>query len=286
MSFEVVSNLPFEDYLARPEFGSGAFKAINRSPKKFHWDYILKNEKEMSEDLDFGKIVHSALLEPEDFKTRFIVQPKFDKRTKEGKRAYQEWTDTLPPNAMVVSEERAQDLTGMIESIKRHKRASDLLCRGESEVSIFGNCDDVPVKGRLDFLVTDSDASKKPTGIYIVDVKTTQDAAFRAFNASMLRYSYWIQAGLYSWLAERAFNLPVIFVFLAVEKKPPYEVGLYVADETVIDCGREAVRRGIKTYKECKQTNIWPGICEDFKTLSMPESMMNDYVSTEEEPNE
>jgi hypothetical protein len=282
---KVESGLSFEEYLAREGFGSTAFTILNKSPKAFEYFFLKDHKRETTEELNFGKMVHSAILEPEDFNKRFVIQPKFDRRTKEGKSSFEKWASDLPPGAMVLSEDKAADLIGMIESIKNHTRASDLLRRGESEVSVFHEIDGVPVKGRFDFLVSDSDALNQRTGLYIVDLKTTQDAAFRAFNSSVLRYGYWIQAGLYSWLAEKAFNLPVIFIFLAVEKKPPYEVGLYVADESVIECGREAVRRGIKSYKECLKTNTWPGICEDFKNLSMPENMMNNYISTEEDPN-
>lgn len=275
----IEKQLPFEKYLESKALGSGAFVALNRSAKTFK--ILTETGKEPTDALRFGSLAHMAILEPEKFKRNLVVEPKFDRRTKLGKLEYAEFVSLLPKDALIVSEEQAGDLIGMIDSIKSNPKASDLLRRGDPEVSVFTKLDDVDVRARFDFLVEDVSPTGKRQGIYIVDLKTTQDASRIAFNKSLLRYKYWIQAGLYTQIAEQAFDCPVIFVFLAIEKKPPYECGLYVADDSVIDCGKAAVKRGLKLYKECLEKNEWPGFGQSFQNLSMPDSIMNEYAYAE-----
>lgn len=280
---EVLRGLPFSDYLALSKYGSGAFIALRKSLKTFHWFHVLKNERHDTDALAFGRIAHMAILEPEDFRKRFIVQPKFDRRTKQGKLDFETFTEGLSPGAIVVKEDEAQALTGMIEALKNHPRANDLLKRGEAEVTVTADLEGLPVKGRFDFLVMDKDKDGKPHGLFCIDLKTTQDASPRAFQNQMLKRGWWIQAGLYSWLAEKAFGVPCIFVFVAIEKEPPYEVGIYSCDQSVIECGMAAVKQGAAKLKESFATNKWPGVCEDFTNVSMPDYLLNEFSVESEE---
>ena len=280
---EVFRGLPFSDYLALPNYGSGAFSEIRVSPKTFHWYQVLKNKKEETDAMAFGRIAHLAVLEPKEFADKFVVLPKFDRRTNAGKADFKTFMEAVPPDALVVPEEDSKTLVGMLDALRNHKRASDLLRRGEAEISVTSELEGVPVKGRFDFLVMDKDKDGKPQGLFCIDLKTVKDARPRAFQRQMIERGWWIQAGLYTLLAERAFGIPCIFVFLAIEKKAPFEIGVYCADQSVIECGRKAVGDGIDKIKECLASGVWPGVCEDFTNVSMPDYLLNELSVESEE---
>jgi hypothetical protein len=50
------------------------------------------------------------------------------------------------------------------------------------------------------------------------------------------------------------------FVFIAVEKTPPYAVAVYVIEDEDIARGREKYMENLKVWRECKQKNEWPGL--------------------------
>jgi exodeoxyribonuclease VIII len=50
-----------------------------------------------------------------------------------------------------------------------------------------------------------------------------------------------------------------IFVFIAIEKKPPYAINILQADELFVRRGYDLFREYIGIYSECKKTNVWWG---------------------------
>lgn len=63
---------------------------------------------------------------------------------------------------------------------------------------------------------------------------------------------------------------PNHFVFIAVEKKPPYAVAVYVLDSDSVDLGRAQYRRDLNRYAQCLQTDTWPGYGDKIQTISVP----------------
>ncbi len=48
------------------------------------------------------------------------------------------------------------------------------------------------------------------------------------------------------------------FVFVAVEKKPPFAIGIYWIEPEDVITGMELARRNLATLIECKRLNEWP----------------------------
>ena len=64
-------------------------------------------------------------------------------------------------------------------------------------------------------------------GGILVDLKTTEDASPREFQRSIAKWRYHVQAGWYMAGIEAAYGTrPSGFIFIAVEKKPPFAVGV------------------------------------------------------------
>jgi exodeoxyribonuclease VIII len=61
------------------------------------------------------------------------------------------------------------------------------------------------------------------------------------------------------------------FVFICVEKKPPYAVGVYILDDHALKMGRIEYEEDLERYKKCKETGEWPSYADDdIATVTLP----------------
>jgi exodeoxyribonuclease VIII len=60
------------------------------------------------------------------------------------------------------------------------------------------------------------------------------------------------------------------FVFIAVEKEPPYAVSLYSLDERSRELGTSQFRADLETLRHCLDADEWPCYGNGIKTLSLP----------------
>src|SRR5690349_7675909 len=84
-----VTGLGDDAYHDHPAVGSSHLKSIARSPAHY-WSEWLDPSRPPRTDTPakwLGKAVHAAILEPERFKSDYVVGPRFDRRTKAGKEA-------------------------------------------------------------------------------------------------------------------------------------------------------------------------------------------------------
>lgn len=60
------------------------------------------------------------------------------------------------------------------------------------------------------------------------------------------------------------------FVFVAVEKEPPYAVAVYELEEDALQLGRDDYQKHLAQYAECVKTNRWPGYGDGMDYVSLP----------------
>jgi exodeoxyribonuclease VIII len=212
-----------------------------------------------------GRAFHTLVLEPHLFSKQFTVSPNVDRRTKEGKVI---WEDFVANSygMSVLTEAELEMLQGMRYSIIGHTRANQVLSEeGDAEMTMVFTDEKtgLNLKGRADYITK--------SGL-IVDVKTAEDASPDGFAKSCLAYAYHIQAQMYlrgykAITGEDAKG----FVFICVEKKPPYAVGVYVLDEQALIAGRIELEDNLALYAKCKETGQWPSYGNDeVTTVSLP----------------
>lgn len=176
-----------------------------------------------------------------------------------------EWTENNP-GRIVLSPEVWDQLHSMRDAVHNHPAAHALLTSvpGEAEKSVYwiDPTTGVLCRCRPDWWRDD---------YVLVDVKTTDDASPEGFAKSMANWRYDVQAPYYMDGVKLATGRDVkAFVFIAVEKKPPYAVGVYVLDSASLELGRAQYQHDLRVYAECLANDNWPGYGDKIQTINMP----------------
>ncbi len=238
-------------YRQHPAISRSELWRIKESPLKFK--YAEEHPEEPTEALVFGQVFHKLALEPESFAEEYAVAPVVDRRTKAGKQEWENFLEKSRGRTAVPLKTYAQALA-MCETLAADPFAAKLL-DGQREVPYFW-VDDLTgeeCKCRVDCLNTNF---SQPI---IVDLKSTSDASTEGFTRSAVNYGYDFQAAMYAEGVERNILQKPLFVFIAVEKDPPYAVNILQADELLMRRGRNLFREYIEIYHDCKVTGNWYG---------------------------
>ena len=244
---------------------------------KYYKDHPDEND---SEALQFGRAYHKLMLEPDDFDNEFIVSPKFDRRTKEGKAAYEDFLKKADGKE-VINEETYQKLLEMQVALYNTPFVK-LLIKGEHEKSFFwtDGKSGTPCKCRPDSFGQIKDQ-------YVaIDLKTTNDAETDHFMRDAIKFGYDIQAAHYCEGLEKVYGKPFKFIFIAQEKTAPYLVNVLEADEYFMKSGRELRSKLLDDYKKAMETDVWEGYMNEsngINSLSVPAWIMNSFDMEDEE---
>ena len=227
---------------------------IRKSP--LHYLYAVTHESEQTPALAFGSAAHKYILEQDDFWNEYVLEPKVDRRTKDGKAVWFQFQKELAESEkQSVSISDYEIITEMNAAVEANPTAKALLKTGRHEVPIQwtdGETGEL-CKCRPDCLTEYQGMN------YIVDYKTTTSCENGAFERSCRAYGYKLQAAMYT---EGVFNQELDdyrFAFVAQEKKPPYAVRVYFCDRGFVDEGMDIFRELIGIYHECKESGEWPG---------------------------
>lgn len=238
---------------------------ITKSPK--HFKYWIDHPQEDTDSLRFGRAVHKYILEKDDFFNEFVVMPVFNRRTNEGKAQYAAFLEENKDKDFV-TEEELEKINEMEKVISSNKYAKKLI-EGEHEQSFFWVDEETgeECKCRPDCL-TEIGGQK-----VIVDYKTTESADLGEFMKSALKYGYDLQAGMYTEGMSKITGCDYEFVFIAQEKKPPYDINVVQADEFFMKEGNKLFHDLLAIYHECKETDNWYGVMgkeEEIGNLGLP----------------
>lgn len=253
-------NMRSEQYHAFAGASASRLKALRRSPAHLR---AMDDEPVKNDAFAIGEAFHTAILEPHRFEEEFGHVPDgIDRRTKEGKLAYQILLDTMIGKT-VLSYDDWLSVTGMGRSVMLHEVANELLLgRTETELSLFWEELGMPCKARIDAYNLEQRC--------IIDLKSTQDASPEEFPRSVAKFGYHIQAAWYM-RAMRAAGFPVeTMVFIAVEKSHPYGVACYCLDDATIAEGEREIARLLPIMSNCLQTGNWHGYDPTIRTIGLP----------------
>lgn len=218
-----------------------------------HMKYAQEHKSEETLALLEGKAAHKLILEPDTFFEEFAVAPKCDRRTKEGKETYAAFLEESQGKD-VLTDESMTKITEMSNAIRQHETAMKFLT-GKHEQSFFWTDTQTGEKCKVR-----PDCLAEVDGIkYIVDYKTTDSCADRAFEYSVRKYGYKFQTGMYrEGVFQNTFE-DYKFAFVAQEKKAPYAVRVYICNDDFMNEGYELFREAIGIYHWCKENDNWYG---------------------------
>lgn len=263
-------------------------------------------EREDKAHLLRGRAIHCAILEPEKFDNRYVVEPDFvncailpygeilpqpyfgDLRFKGPKTDREQWILSLPDNSRVLNASQfkaewyenlpndVESLSGSdyqlaircAEAVQRHHAARELLEGAETEKVIEWTCNGrVKCKSRLDAL-TDR----------VIDIKTTRYFSIPEIEREIAKYNYHAQMGFYQDAAtstglikDRDDKQPCL-IFICCDPKSSFvDVIPFDLNIGVISAGRELYQRWMAKYYGSKRTGMYPGACETSVFYILPE---------------
>lgn len=225
------------------------------SPAHYFERYLNpdREPEEKTPALILGDAIHKAVLEPDLLTQRYAFRPEgIDGRTKDGKAAL---ADLAAANLgkTILSVNDYKTLIGVRDSAHRHPVAKGLFSGGVAEQSYF-SID--PETGALIKCRIDYDRMARD-GIF-VDLKTTEDASPDGFGRSAAKYRYHVQGGWYPHVLTQLDREVDNFVFVAIEKSPPYAIGIYYLEPEDAQLGMMEARRDLDKILECRAAGEWP----------------------------
>jgi hypothetical protein len=243
-------------YHSHPAVGHSGLVRVMRSPA--HYREYVTNPPEPTPAMQLGTALHTALLEPDRFAEAFVVAPKFDRRTKEGKTAAEAWEAENAGKTPLTADQMTA-IEQMVASIRAHTGAARLLSNGLAEMSGFWVDQETGIecKCRPDFLAVEKDRPEQVTAI--VDVKSCSDASADGFARAIATLGYDVQTAFYQDGLKALTGRAIPFYFIAVEKDAPYAVACYKASDEVIEIGRAKYRATLQLLKWCRDNDQWPG---------------------------
>ena len=252
-------NLSNKDYHSGPGISKSGLDKIAKSPA--HYQAYKTQPHEQTDAMILGSAIHSLVLEPDMFGTEFAVAPEINRRTNDGKAQWSAFQAANADKAILTADQHAQAVA-ISAAVRKNNAVKKLLSfPGAVEESIFWNELGVLCKCRPDY--------RREDGI-VVDLKSTQDASQDAFMRSIANSRYHVQAAWYLRGVE-AMDLPTkAFVFVAIEKEPPYATALHMATDAMLEKGRELMNRDLTLYAECVVSGVWPAYPEEIVPIDLP----------------
>lgn len=262
------ANIPAADYHAR-ELGfvsRGALQILDRSPA--HYAAWVRGEiaDESTPALEFGTAYHYAVLEPDEYARRYVVQPKFgDLRYKGPKAAKASWLEEVGDleGRTLISGEDDAAVQKMRDSVLLHPIAGRIVEGKIEHTALWRDLlTGLRCKARPDVYIEKLGAG--------VDVKSAADASPDGFRRAVFAHGYHLQRAHYS-AGLRAVGCDVrSFLFVVTEKTPPYVTAVHMLDDRGAEIGDRNVRRLMDRMAGCVKTGEWPGYGSGILTIETP----------------
>jgi len=184
-------------YHALPGISGSALSYLAESSRHYDNRHLFEQE---SQSLIFGSLVHTLVLEPHDVFDRYIIKPKVNLRTAEGKAKIAEFNQQSDKIIITADDfQRAEKMARNVLAI-----AGDIIDAGIKERSLFCEYEGLVLKARLDIDL------EKTGDDY--DLKTialgTKDFSDQTLERHIKKYKYHWASALRN-IVRRTLNKPV-----------------------------------------------------------------------------
>lgn len=268
---KIIKNLKYEEYDKMEGVSNSKLSKLAISPA--HYKESLETPQKQTEALTFGSLLHCLVLEPQNYARDFAIEPEVNRRTNDGKEILAEFYETNSGKT-ILTENQFELASILKENIFAHPIANKLLSgKGENEISLFWEDEETKVKckAKLDRIKSD----------IIIDLKSARSAKPEDFARQLYDLGYYRQCVFYLNGFKECYQKEAKgFVFIVVEKEPPYNVVVYELSELFKEIGKIEISDLLQVYKECIETNNfygYDGTEPKIHTLDPPKWVLNKY---------
>jgi hypothetical protein len=272
------------EYRADPRMNVSKLVHGVQSMRHLKWE--IDHPTQATPAMKRGTMAHTYILQPEEFRSRYVRMPAFEFETgnctgkgqpsmSKATSYYKERVSSfIAENAgkEIISDDDLSWCESMAAAVRSDPTALRLLESCQWETPLFGMIEGVEVKGLVDLL----------SKCWEADIKTAMSVQPRQFGSAAAKLHYPFKLSFYRDLA-RQNGYPIDTVYLiAVESKGPFDCVTSEVPEIVLDNAFDEVRRVMCDYKRCLETNEWPGISGGkVQQLEIPLWSMPDDVDVE-----
>lgn len=279
----IFPDMPMDEYHTRAIgiASAGALKLVRRSLAHYaHWARTPFDRR--SRALDFGKVYHAYVLEPETFRDQYSILPTWAPRRptekqREAKRPsfatmkaiafYDEWDAANAGKTPVTAADyqKVQDMRAALDDEDMVGELPKLiLTEGRREVSYRWIDKDtgLPCRARFDYI---HDAMA-----YGLDLKSCMDGTEAGFTRAIVKNEYHISQAHYL-AGAHALNRPLKnYLFLSQETEPPYVATVNQVGVTFEELGFSQWQAAMARLAHGVKTGKFPGYSTGIRTLEAP----------------
>ena len=222
---------------------------------------ISEGFPERSDAMMLGTGIHALLLEPEQFEERFCVMPAFhlDAGNVTGKGEQSQSKATIyfknkeaefkkaNSSKQILDRHQYDTALACIEALNSRAHFRELVDCSNKEVTVYGEIEGVPFKGRLDLL--------SPTTI--CDLKTTYDVS--QFNRTFTQLEYAFKLAIYRELVRQNTVGVRDVKVIAQETKDDFDNAMFVVPGDLLDITFNRVLQVTQLYKQSCERDEWLG---------------------------
>lgn len=213
---------------------------------------------EKTDAMTLGSAVHLAVLQPE-LADKGIIQGPKDRRGKK-------WTEAVEKaekdNVILLTEGDYHTCMTMRDKVWQNPSLASIL--GGSG-AVYEQAAFFEHRGQICKLKMDCAKD------VLIDLKTSADASPRGFARSVADYGYHQQDASYTYGWNKAAGTSIdTFLFLVIEKSPPYAPAIYELDAQSRAEGWASYNAAIDLHLECEGQKHFPGYAAEKVLLSLP----------------
>ena len=211
-------------HLGKNALSKSAFSDLLKSPRTYR-NKIFKETKP-STDLEIGKLLHWAILEPDKFQAIHVVDAT-TKNTNKYKEAIQKHSE-------VYLKQQVKQVERLADALLSNENIIKEINKSEFEIPACAIIEGLPFRAKADIVKKDKSL--------ILDLKTTK-TDLEHFHFDAHKYKYHLQAYLY----KRMFKKDD-FKFIVINKVST-DTAIFETSKEFIEKGEKEFYKAVKTFK-------------------------------------
>lgn len=237
-----------KEYHSRREISNSDLGIVLQSPALLAYSKLHK--KKQTPDMILGSLFHTLILQPELLDIEYAIEPE-KKLMKECKdkaewEAYKIERDNFEANAggkMIIDIDMLATAKAMRDSLQSSITFQAIMKKAIVESSAFWIDQEtgIPCRCRPDIAWDKT---------MLFDLKTTSGSAgYNEFRRTIVNWNYDMNAAHYLKGYSAATGVEYsTYVFIVIEKKPPYAFAFYAVNDAVVEAGCQLRKKTLDSY--------------------------------------